>query len=178
HYPEIKERVSREINSVFDTDLNRPINYEDLSKLNYCEAVIKEVSRLMSIVPVIWRMAIRDDEISDHKFKGSTQFMINTPAIHMHEADWKDPESFNPSRFMNDSNNSDTQIHKNSLLIFGKGLRMCPGKQFAMVELKTLMVLLYRKYDVELVDMNAPIKYHYSTVKHCDDLYVRINPRI
>ncbi|RIB06548.1 cytochrome P450 [Gigaspora rosea] len=177
HYPEVKERVFREINSVFG-DLNRPINYEDLSKLNYCEAVIKEVSRLMSIVPAIWRMAIRDDKISHHQFKGSTQFMVNTYAIHRHEADWKDPELFNPSRFMNDSNNSATRIHKNSLLIFGNGLRMCPGKQFAMTEIKTLMILLYRKYDVELVDMDAPIKYHYSTVKHCDDLYVRIKPRI
>ena len=32
----------QEFNSVFGDDLNRPIEYEDLNKLIYCDAIIKE----------------------------------------------------------------------------------------------------------------------------------------
>jgi hypothetical protein len=39
------------------------------------------------------------------------------------------------------------------------------------------MALLYRKYDVELVDKNSPVKYNYKFVKACDELKVRIKPR-
>jgi hypothetical protein len=46
-----------------------------------------------------------------------------------------------------------------------------------MTEMKTLMVLLYRKYDVELVNINEPVKYHYSIVKSCDDLMIRIKDK-
>ncbi len=46
-----------------------------------------------------------------------------------------------------------------------------------MTELKTLMVLLYRKYNVELVNLDEPVKYHYSIVKRCDDLMIRIKDK-
>ncbi|RIA89843.1 cytochrome P450 [Glomus cerebriforme] len=177
HYPGVKEQMLQEFNSIFGDDLDRPIEYEDLNKLIYCDAIIKEVSRLMSIVPVIFRMSMKADEIVRHNFPAGTQINVNTQAIHMHPSHWKDPEKFDPSRFLNQGVPSGNRITKNSLLIFGGGLRMCPGKNLAMTELKTLMVLLYRKYDVELVNMNEPIKYHYSIVKHCDDLMIRIKDK-
>ncbi|CAG8598157.1 18044_t:CDS:2 [Acaulospora morrowiae] len=173
HHPKVKELMIKEFDSVFGDRPNRLILYEDLNKLEYCEAIIKEVSRIMSIVPVIFRMAIRSDEISGHHFSGSTQFLLNSFAIHNHKSHWQNPEEFDPSRFMRDESNSKSKVHNNSLLIFGGGLRMCPGKKFAMTLIKTLMVSVYRKYDVELTNMDAPLKYHYSVVKHCDDLNVR-----
>ena len=42
HYPDVKEQMLQEINSVFGNNLDRPIEYEDLSKLVYCDAIIKE----------------------------------------------------------------------------------------------------------------------------------------
>ncbi|PKC12245.1 cytochrome P450 [Rhizophagus irregularis] len=177
HYPDVKEKMLQEFNSVFRDDLSRPIEHEDLNKLVYCDAIIKEVSRLMSIVPVIFRMSIKADEIVKYSFPAGTQINVNTHVIHTHPSHWKDPEKFDPSRFLNQGVPGGNKIAKNSLLIFGGGLRMCPGKNLAMTELKALMVLLYRKYDVELVNINEPVKYHYSIVKSCDDLMIRIKDR-
>ncbi|CAI2166114.1 17732_t:CDS:2 [Funneliformis geosporum] len=177
-YPDVRELMLQEFNSVFGDDLDRSIEHEDLNKLVYCDAIIKEVSRMMSIVPVIFRMSIKDDMIQRHCFPAETQINVNVPAIHMNPAHWKNPEKFDPSRFLNQGVSGGNRIAKNSLLIFGGGPRMCPGKNLAMTELKTLMVLLYRKYDVELVDMDEPVKYHYSVIKHCDNLMIRIKEKI
>jgi len=50
-------------------------------------------------------------------------------------------------------------------------------KNLALIEIKTLMALLYRKYDVELVDKVSPVKYNYRFVKACDELKVKIKLR-
>jgi cytochrome P450 len=80
----------------------------------------------MSVVPVIFRMSIKADEIVKYSFPAGTQINVNTYAIHTHPSHWKDPEKFDPSRFLNQGVPDGNKIAKNSLLIFGGGLRMCP----------------------------------------------------
>jgi len=46
-----------------------------------------------------------------------------------------------------------------------------------MMVLKAYTVMLYRKYDIELVDKNGPLKTHYTLVRYCEELKVRIKPR-
>ncbi|RHZ69459.1 hypothetical protein Glove_283g32 [Diversispora epigaea] len=171
HYPEVKEKMMKEIELLFGKDINRPITYEELNKSSYCDSIIKEVSRLMTTVPVLFRINSKADEIDGHKFEPSTIFKINVKEIQMNKAHWKDPEKFNPDRFMGSNAES---IQRNSFLPFGGGSRICPGKQLAMLQMKQLMMLFYRKYDVELVDKNAPIKYVSSVVNHCEELMFRI----
>jgi hypothetical protein len=45
-----------------------------------------------------------------------------------------------------------------------------------MIELKLLTALIYRKYDVELVDMNAPLKTESTAITTCRELMVKIKP--
>nr|CAG8436530.1 875_t:CDS:2 [Entrophospora candida] len=125
HNPEVKQHIVEEIQKIFD--LNSDIIFEDLHKLHYCEAVIKEVSRHLTVAPVIFRMAEHSDEIDGHKFEG--------------------------------------------------GLRMCPGRNLAMTELKTFMVLLFGKFNVELIDYSAPLKSHFGLTRHCDELKLKLIPR-
>nr|CAG8481426.1 3484_t:CDS:2 [Entrophospora candida] len=129
------------------------INYYDLHKLHYCEAIIKEVS-------VLFRYSSKPEQIANYQFPKSTQFLINVQGVHMNPLHWKDPKVFNPDRFLE---NQQSSIHNNSLLYFGGGSKICPGRQIAMLQLKCLMVLFYRKYDIKLKDPNHPIKY-FSTV--------------
>jgi len=124
-------------------------------------------------------MAENADEINGHKFEGSTQFFIYIQEIHINKSHWKEPEKFDPERFLSSTNNNNNkdgvnEIKKNSFLMFGGGVRVCPGRNLAMVGLKTLMVLLFGKYDVELVDNSAPLKNHYTSTSHCDELKVKL----
>ncbi|CAG8671659.1 10833_t:CDS:2, partial [Acaulospora morrowiae] len=173
NYPKVKERLIEEIDRVVGKDLNHKVTYEEIGKLEYCEAVINECSRIFSTFPMGTRTNTSPDEIDGLTFPKNTQFFINFQGIHKHKSLWKDPEEFNPDRFMDKSN---TEI-KNHLYTFGGGLKKCPGRNLAMLELKLTLALLYRKYDVELVNRDAPIKFSTTALRTCHELKVRIKKR-
>ncbi|RIB25485.1 hypothetical protein C2G38_2165820 [Gigaspora rosea] len=49
---------------------------------------------------------------------------------------------------------------KFSLVILSGGIRLCSGRKLAMITILSFMVLMFKKYDVEFVDMDAPLKTH------------------
>ncbi|GES76045.1 cytochrome P450 [Rhizophagus clarus] len=50
-------------------------------------------------------------------------------------------------------------IVETAFLMFGVGIRICPGrKKLTTKELKCLIASIYRKYGLELADMDAPLK--------------------
>ncbi|CAG8763413.1 11834_t:CDS:2, partial [Acaulospora morrowiae] len=173
HYPNVRERLVEEIDRVFGKDPNHQITFEDIGKLKYCEASIRECLRVFSIIPVMFKKNTNPDIVGGLLYPADTQFYINLQGIHKQKSLWSNPEEFNPDRFM-DKNNPES---KNSLYIFGGGMKKCPGRNLAMLELKTSLSLLYRKYDVELVDMNAPINYYTTAVRTCRELKLRFKKR-
>ncbi|GBB83163.1 hypothetical protein RclHR1_00010045 [Rhizophagus clarus] len=173
HYPDVKRKMVEEIDRIFQDDKTRPITENDFQKLKYCEAVIKEVSRVFTVVPSVVRTTSKSDEIAGYKWPANTMFRINIDAIHYKEEYWEEPDKFNPDRWLVEG--SDPK--KLSFLMFGGGLRICPGRKLAMIELICLMALLYRKYEIDLVDMNAPLNVVSGGVTACNELLVKIKPR-
>ena len=104
-----------------------------------------------------------------------------TSALMKHKDYWTDPEKFDPDRFYRTDESDkyllEKQHVKNSFTMWGGGIRICPGRKLAIIELKCLLILIYRKYDIELVDMNAPLKYNPDFINVCKELIVKIKPR-
>ncbi|CAJ0750465.1 24792_t:CDS:2, partial [Entrophospora sp. SA101] len=175
HYPEVKKKLFEEIDSVFKDDPTREVTTTDLEKLKYCEAIIKETSRIRPTVSMLSRYSDKPDEIAGYKWPSKTLFIMYVRGINNNPLYWKDPEKFIPERFYDPEQIANQ--HKNSFLMFGGGPRMCLGRKVAMIELKTLLTLVYRKFDVELVDMKAPLKLVTSTITICKDLKVKLTPR-
>ncbi|CAG8462475.1 6674_t:CDS:2 [Acaulospora morrowiae] len=173
HYPKVRERLIDEINRVLGKDPNHKITYEEVENLEYCDAIIKECFRIFSTVPIMFKKNNNPDIIGGIKFPANTQFFINLQGIHNHKSSWTNPEEFNPERFM-DKSHPDS---KKPLYSFSLGKRICPGKNLAILELKTFLALLYRKYNVELIDMNVPIKYHMTSLRNCSELKMRIKKK-
>jgi cytochrome P450 len=94
---------------------------------------------------------------------------------------YTDPEKFDPDRFYkveeSDKYLLEKKKIKNTYSLFGGGVRMCPGRKLAMIEIKCLMTLIYRNHDIELVDLDAPLKYESGFISSCCELMVRIKRR-
>ncbi|GBC03326.1 hypothetical protein RclHR1_05070010 [Rhizophagus clarus] len=181
HYPEVKQRLRQEFDRVLGNDLTRPITNKDLDELEYCDAVTKEVYRHSPIVFILGRTSTQHDKVGGYDWPGGTIFQMLNSALMKHKDYWTEPEKFDPDRFYrveeSDKYLLEKRKIKDTLLIFGGGIRMCPGRRLALMELKSLLILIYRKYDVELVDMNAPLKYSSDMINVCKELIVRIKPR-
>ncbi|GES74984.1 cytochrome P450 [Rhizophagus clarus] len=66
HYPDVKKKMMEEIDRTFQGDKTGPITEDDYQKLKYCEAVIKVVSRLFTVVPSIVKGTAKPDEIAGY----------------------------------------------------------------------------------------------------------------
>ncbi|CAG8470535.1 2661_t:CDS:2, partial [Cetraspora pellucida] len=181
HHPHVLTRFRQELDSIFQDDMTRKITLKDLDNLKYCESIIKEVTRLQPVISTNVRLSSEEDEVCGYIWPPNTEFMLFYGAIAKRPDAWNEPLKFNPDRFYNyltndkingNNGHDDLEINKNigeksdhgdddiknSFVMFGGGLRICPGRKLAMIELKCLVTMIYRKYDVELVDMNSPLK--------------------
>ena len=174
-HPKVLARFQEEINKILGDDISRQITYEDLEKFTYLDAILKESTRILSLTPFTPRVSTEESVIGGYHFDANTSFFIYHEKIHKSPDTWKDPDQFIPERFLKESNN---EIVKNSFVPFGGGVRICPGRHAAMIELKTLLILLFRKYNVELVDMvSEKPKMKYAVVYTCTDMKAVVSPK-
>ncbi|RIB27824.1 cytochrome P450 [Gigaspora rosea] len=197
HYPEVKQKMLTEIDSIFPPNSSLELTHNDLSKLKYCEAIIKEVDRVCPAANLLGRYPTEPIEVGGYQWPAGTMFHFDLVSLHRHKDYWPNPETFDPDRFFLDNKNEsylnvkeddlindehnkkeDRKVEqKYSFLMFGGGYRICPGRKLAMTELLSLMVYIFGKYDIELIDIEAPLKTKSSTATYCQQLMVKIKPR-
>ncbi|CAB5199217.1 unnamed protein product [Rhizophagus irregularis] len=180
-YPEVKQRLRQELDDVIGNDSTKQITYKHIDELRYCDAVIKEVYRLFPVAFSLGRVSTEKDEVGGYVWPEETSYSILYCAIMKSKDYWTDPEKFDPDRFYkideDDKYLLERQYVKTAFSIFGGGIRACPGRKLAMIELKCLLASIYRKYDIEMVDKNAPINYESGFITGCKDMRVKIKPR-
>ncbi|XP_070567862.1 cytochrome P450 2U1-like [Ptychodera flava] len=145
---DIQERCFNEIKDNIGLD-NAP-SYSDKQKLPYIEAVIMEVYRRVSIVPLGLLHAVSDDvEIYGYTIPKGTMVMSNLWAVHMDEKNWERPEEFNPSRFLDDNGEI---VNSERIMPFSIGPRDCVGSQLAKVEFFIFLTRLLQVFKFQLPD--------------------------
>ncbi|RGB33670.1 cytochrome P450, partial [Rhizophagus diaphanus] len=173
HNPNVKKKMLEEIDSIFQGDKMRSITKEDYYSLKYCEAIVKEVARILPNMRFS-RYTDKPSEIAGYRWPAGTSFLVDIKAIHNNDNYWKEPNKFNPDRWMDEN----FEPKKYTYIVFGEGLRLCPGRKLAMIEVVCFMALLFRNYEINLVDMNSPIKIVSDGILNtCVELLVEIKPR-
>ncbi|CAG8630784.1 21436_t:CDS:2 [Cetraspora pellucida] len=182
HNPHVKQKMFDEIDSAFPNDSSDIpyMNTDIIAKLKYCEAIIKETSRVMPVTAVSRRVAVNECEVAGYTWPAKTIFHLNYASIHLNEKYWENPNVYNPDRFYQKNNLNEFEtdldsIAKYSLVIFGGGTRICPGRKLAIINMLSFMALMFKKYDVELVDMQAPLNTYTTFMTTCQDIIVLLH---
>lgn len=127
------------------------ITEDDLEKMHYLKAVIKETLRYHTPIPLLVPRAAREDvKIMGYDVKAGTMVIANAWAIGRDPASWDEPERFNPDRFL--KSQVDFKGLDFELIPFGAGRRGCPGIAFAMATNEFVLANLVQKFDWELPD--------------------------
>ncbi|CAG8547934.1 22197_t:CDS:1 [Dentiscutata erythropus] len=172
-HPEVEKRMVNEILSVVGPTKN--IGSYDLSKLVYTEAVIYEAMRLYPVIPITFRYTPDvSTQIDGHTFPPNTIFGINLGHIQRNEKYFKDPNTFNPERFLGNWRETLPQF---AFSPFGQGMKSCPGKHFAMTEIKVILATIYRKYTFRLVNPKEPLHLKFTLVNDISKLEVFLEKR-
>ncbi|XP_075986358.1 uncharacterized protein LOC142983408 [Anticarsia gemmatalis] len=156
---EVQEKIYQEIQDVLGVD--GEVTKENISKLVYLEAAIKETIRLYPIGPVIARQATNDVELRNVTIPAGSNIIVHLWAANTDPEYWgPDAKEYKPERWFNDS----LPEHPAAYASFSPGRRGCPGKAYALMYLKTTLAPLIRKYkftaDVTRVkfDVNVMMK--------------------
>ncbi|KAI8324390.1 cytochrome P450 [Martensiomyces pterosporus] len=148
HYPEVYNRLRREIRSKFP-DLSVPIRYADAkNEVPYLTAVIYESMRMNPSVSGRLPRTVPTEGITlqGYHIPSSVQLCMSFAACHRNEKTWPHPNKFDPERFMG----PDSEERQRDVMVFSSGVRVCVGRNLAWVELYTTLANLIRKYDFEL----------------------------
>ncbi|KAK6130789.1 hypothetical protein DH2020_035477 [Rehmannia glutinosa] len=109
----------------------KEINEDDLEKMPYLKAVMKESLRLHTPTPLlIPHESIQDTKVMGYDITAGTRVLINAWAIGRDPSLWENPEEFRPERFL-DSSIDYRGLHF-ELVPFGAGRRGCPGISFGL----------------------------------------------
>jgi cytochrome P450 len=172
-HPEHEERMVKEIKSVIGND--KQVTSSDLPKLPFTEAIINESMRLYPVVPITYRYSPdKDTQIGDYHFNKDTIFAINLSHIHRNAEYFENPDQFIPERFLG---NWKERFPQFAFSPFGHGMRSCPGKNFAMAEIKVILATIYRKYTFKLVNPNEPIQLKFTLVNDITKMEAYIERR-
>jgi unspecific monooxygenase len=151
--PEEQQRVAEEARGVAIAPHNA---MDALPQLIRTRAVISEALRLYPPAFTLVREAIRADRAGDIDIPRHAVLMIAPWVLHRHQRLWRDPDAFDPDRFMpppgSSAGASVTQPPRFAYLPFGAGPRVCVGAQFAMTEATLVLAMVVREFQISLVD--------------------------
>ena len=147
--PAEQQRIAAEAKEL---DLGPDGAADALARLVYTRAVISEALRLFPPAFTLARAAIGADRAGDIDIRAGAILMIAPWVLHRHRRLWRDPERFDPSRFLPDA----PPPARFAYLPFGAGPRVCVGAQFALAEATLVLAALVREFEVTL-DESRPV---------------------
>uniref|UniRef100_A0A147BN64 Putative cytochrome n=1 Tax=Ixodes ricinus TaxID=34613 RepID=A0A147BN64_IXORI len=156
---------------------NERLDYDRLMQLRRLDMVVQECLRLYPPVVLLLSRACRaDTTIMGQFFPKGANIMVPVWHIHHDPELWPDPFKFDPERFGPDA----PPHHPAAFIPFGLGPRMCLGMRFALLELKTVLCKIIRKYRIvpcgnekEHLELTVPI----AIINPKRAIKVRLHPR-
>ena len=144
--PRAMAKVQEEIRNVCGN--KEFIEEEDVGKLVYLQAVMKETLRFYAPTPLLPREAIRSFTVDGYEIEPNTIVYVNGWAIQRDPEAWKDPEEYWPERFLD--NEIDFKGQDFEFIPFGAGRRICPGMSLGTASVELITANLLNSFDWEL----------------------------
>jgi cytochrome P450 len=148
-HPAALERARAEVRTVFGPEA--PLTFDALARLEYVEACTSEAMRLKPAAPVIGLQALRETSIAGIRVPAGTLIWGVMRHDSMSAAYFQSPTAFIPERWLGGASFSVDAAAKRTTLPFGAGPRVCPGRHLALVEMKTVMAMLLRRFEIDSV---------------------------
>lgn len=147
HNPEAARAVQEELDQVVGR--SRMPTMKDKANLPITDATIQEILRRTSIVPLGTTHATTENVTLEcgYTIPAGSQVVPLLHAVHMDPQLWEDPETFKPSRFLNDKGEV---VKPKYFMPFGYGKRLCLGIVLAHMELFLYFSSLMHTFDLRL----------------------------
>ncbi|KAL4894251.1 cytochrome P450 [Aspergillus ambiguus] len=160
-HPDVLAKLRAEHDAILGPDPGAALraNPQLLNSLTYTHAVLKESARVHTNVGTMRRgepgFFLTGPPGSGPECEGKQMptdgFIVwdGTFAIHRSPDVWPQPDKFIPERFLITDESDPLHPRKNAWRFFELGPRGCIGQHLAMVEIKLVMAMVVRRFDIE-----------------------------
>ncbi|ORX66586.1 putative cytochrome P450 monooxygenase [Linderina pennispora] len=146
-YPKIYAQAVDEVRSKFDT--NHVITFSEAQRsLPFVEACLFESMRLCPVVGgQVPRVSPPEGAtLRGHFIPPGTEIYVSFAGVSVSKHIWTDPLKYDPTRFLN------SPEARRNLFSFSYGVRICPGRHLAKLQMLAVLANMLKDYDWSLPD--------------------------
>ena len=153
--PDAAATLTAEVDAVLgDAPLSR--EWEQMKQFPYLDAVHNETQRLRSATPFLGFISKSDCVIVDTFIpKGQVIFVPTNFGDGLDETQFPQNDLFQPERWIFEQKPGRDDDPSRKVFPFGGGARLCPGRFLALTEVKVVVSMIMRNFELEF-DTHAP----------------------
>lgn len=144
-------------------------------RFRYVEAVMSEALRLKPVAPAFFLTALKDVTLDDVQVPAGTVVVLATRAAALRPGEFEQPGAFRPERWLGAPPQAYAQKPP---MPFGAGPRVCPGRNLAITEIKSVMAMLARNFRLEPAAGPGPVREVLNFTLQPVNLRLALRPRI
>lgn len=143
-HPEVERQLWSELEQVLGGRSPRP---DDLPRLPYTDAVIKEAIRLYPPIWAVVREPSQDCELGGYTVRAGSSVIMSQWVMHRDPRYFEHAEAFHPERWQEDGSRN---LPRFAYFPFGGGPRVCIGASFATTEAMLILATVAQRFRVRL----------------------------
>ncbi|KAL7159519.1 hypothetical protein ABFS83_01G032500 [Erythranthe nasuta] len=148
--PRILDKAQDEVRRFFD-DKGGYVDESRIHELKYLMSIIKETLRIHAPFPLLLPRKCREKcEINGYEIPVDTKIIVNAWAINRDPKYWRNPDCFEPERFLDEDLEVDYKGNHFEYIPFGAGRRICPGIAFGMANVELPLAMFLYHFDWKL----------------------------
>lgn len=155
HHPELQKRVLQEQAEKMQSP---DLDYATINSLDLMHNCVKEAIRMYPPLIFLMRKAKVDMKVEGGYVVPKGDIIMAAPGVSMRlpekDSSFSDPDTFDPDRYTAPKNEGKG---KYEYIGFGGGIHACMGERFGFLQVKSILSVLFRDFEVQPVDKDAPL---------------------
>lgn len=151
-----------------------PISFEQTRRMPYARAIFREALRLYPPITFMPRVALKPTTIGGRRLRRGALVMIAPWTLHRHKSYWRDPDRFDPDRFLPEGESAQTP---GAFIPFGAGPHTCVGAGFATAESILVLACLARRFEFDVSEARGVRPVARLTTRPAREIMCRVRLR-
>lgn len=175
-HPELMASAREESDRVLGNNTSAA-DMATIRELDFIEAFAMETMRFKPVAPLLGLEPKQDVNLLGYQIKAGTGMLALTRPGALEEANFSHADSFKPERWQNANECPAGNHNTRAFIPFGAGPRFCPGRGLALVEIKSVLAMLCRNFDLEIATDTAQTAEELAFTMFPSNLTMRVSAR-
>ncbi len=176
-YPEHFHRMRSEVDEIAASNSAAILELEQTNRLPFLDAFVNEVMRLKPVAPFIAAESNTDTEILGCQIPKGTTIHMLTRKTAMKDSNFINADLFQPERWLNTEAQRYHPHERQAFIPFGSGPRLCPGRNLALFEIRMVLSMLCRNFDLDTIHGTGEVNERLAFTMMPENLTVNLRKR-